>query len=53
MIVELLQIISAEEDPTGGHETILLSVPTHLLVPTLRVGMHTRTLRVRVPPRYG
>ena len=24
-----------------------------LLVPTLRVGIHTRTLRVRVPPRHG
>ncbi len=23
------------------------------LVPTLRVGMHTRTLRVRVPPMHG
>ena len=25
----------------------------HRLVPTLRMGMHTRTLRVRVPPKHG
>ena len=45
-----------ENHPVFGMKfrTWLLFRPRyHRLVPTLRVGMHTRTLRVRLPKRYG